>query len=243
MNKLEKEYLIKSYECDKNNHLRLLTLLNIFQDMAGTHAYKMGVGIDFCIEHKLAWVGSNYHIKINSLPQMHQKVMVVSWPAVENKLTAIREFQVVNKLGEILVNASSQWVLISAEKKRPVFLRDNLPEYTIVPERVLQTDFPKMKEIERTDYEAEFTVRFDDIDLNNHVNNAVYILWATEAVKPEFRMSHIPSELEVTFKKECLWGEEVAIKTQMEDKKSMHSIVSKKDGRELCRIDITWQKL
>lgn len=50
MVKIEKfirEYPIRSYECDKNGQLRLITLLNIFQDAADSHANKMGLGYDF----------------------------------------------------------------------------------------------------------------------------------------------------------------------------------------------------
>lgn len=31
--KIEKEYLIRTYECDRNENLRLLTLMNIFRTL------------------------------------------------------------------------------------------------------------------------------------------------------------------------------------------------------------------
>ena len=63
MSKIEKfirEYPVRSYECDRDGQLRLITLLNIFQDVADSHANQMGLGYDFCRTKGLAWVGSNY---------------------------------------------------------------------------------------------------------------------------------------------------------------------------------------
>jgi len=241
--KFEKEYLIKSYECDRNNALRLITLMNIFQDIAGTHAYKMGVGIDFMIENKMAWVSSAYHIKINDLPKMHEKVRVFTWPAAENKISAVREFQMINKAGDVLVNASSQWVLLGLEKKRPLVLREALPDYQIFPERVLESDFPKIEDIVNTDSETKFVARFDDIDLNNHVNNAVYALWASEGVTPDFRLKHSLEELEIAFKRETRFGEKVMVKTEMKDNTSVHSVIARTDDRELAKCRIKWKNV
>ena len=240
---LQKEYLIKSYECDRNNSLRLITLMNIFQDMGGTHAYKMGVGIDFCIQNKLAWVSSNYHIKIFSLPKMHEKILVTTWPAIENKLSAVREFSVVNKAGDVLVTASSQWVLLSWEKKRPVLMRDHLPEYKKFPQRALETDFTKIENVERIDFETKFVARFDDIDLNNHVNNAVYALWSSEAVETDFRLTHRVGELEIAFKREALLGEKIKVITETHGETSIHSVIARTDDRELAKCKIKWEKL
>ena len=132
--KAQKNYEIRSYECDKHGNLRLLTLMNIFQDIADSNASEIGLGLEFCKERGLAWVGASYHIIINSFPKLHQKISVISWPAVEKKLGAYRDFLVLDEAGQTMIKASSQWILINFEKKRPVSLRDNLPEYSVIPE-------------------------------------------------------------------------------------------------------------
>ncbi len=241
LKKLEKEYLIRSYECDKNGALRLVTMMNIFQDMADNHAAAMGLGLDFCLARGLAWVGANYHIQIERLPQLHEKIIVRTWPSVEKKLGAVRDFAVFDENGKNIIKASSQWILIDFHKKRPVGLRDNLPEYQVIAERAVETDFPKIADIAGTDCQMNFNVRFDDIDFNNHVNNAVYPLWASEAVGTEFRSSHTPAEIEVMFKKECRLGEKVIVETELNGLISLHSVRSQTDNRELARLKITWK--
>ena len=126
---------------------------------------------------------------------------------------------------------------------RPVSLKENLPEYQIIPERVIDTDFPKIRETERTDVETKFRVRFDDIDLNRHVNNAVYVLWACEAVDPEFRLTHNPKHIEMSFKKEGRIGEKIKVITECDGLNSICSIQTYGGGddRELARAKIEWQ--
>lgn len=243
MQKGEKEYQIRTYECDKNSNLRVLTLMNILQDMADSHASSIGLGLEFCLRKGFAWVGSNYHIKIERLPMLHENIRVVTWPSAEKKLGAVRDFVVCDASGNIIITASSQWILIDFVRKRPISLKENLPEYTVIPERALETDFPKLPEPERADCQRRFSVRFDDIDINRHVNNAVYPLWATEAVDHDFRDNHVPCELEIAFKKEGHLGEDVDITTELEGQTSLHSVTALSDGRELARLRIKWKNL
>lgn len=241
--KFEKEYDIKSYECDKNGEMRLLTLMNIFQDIADSHASALGIGIEHCLSHGLAWIGSNYVINIERLPQWHEKIRISTWPAVEKKIGAIRDFLVFDEKGLVIIRASSQWVLINYAKRRPVSLRENLPEYHVIDERAVFTDFPKIEDMEAPDFRRGFAIRFDDIDINNHVNNSVYPLWASEAVPPQFRLTHRPETLEISFKKEGLFGEDVKVLTRLKKKTSLHSILTQSDGRELARVKICWKEI
>lgn len=241
--KLIRDYPVRSYECDKNGQLRLVTLLNIFQDMADSHANLMGLGYDFCRSKGLAWVGANYHIKIGRLPHWHETIKVTTWPCAERRLGAIRDFIIEDESGQTIVTAASQWILIDFARKRPVGLKENLPQYAFIPERALEADFVKLPEPGRIDYQVEFRVRYDDIDVNKHVNNAVYPLWASEAINPEFRLEHAPEELEIAFKKEGLYGEKIKVESELTEMVSLHSIKALSDGRELAIVKIKWKKI
>lgn len=241
LKKFEREYPIRSYECDKNGHLRLITLMNIFQDMADSHANVMGLGYDYCKTKGLAWVGSNYHIKIERMPKWHETIKIITWPCMEKKLGAVRDFLVIDEKGEVIVRAASQWILINFEKKRPVAIRENLPHYQTIDDRAIDADFEKIEDIHNIDKSIEFKVRFDDIDVNKHINNAVYSLWATEAVDDEFRDKHSIKELEIAFKKEGYFGEQITVLTEMKEDTSIHSVKALGDDRELAKVKIIWK--
>ena len=241
--KLSKEYLIRSYECDKHGFLRLLTLMNILQDAADSHADALGVGFEYCMSHNLAWVAANYHVKILRAPKIHERVTVHTWPSEERKLGAIRDYKMVDADGNVIVQASTQWVLINFTTKRPQPLRPNLPTYEVVNEKADPFDFTKLPLPEQFDIEKRTSVRFDDIDGNNHVNNAVYPLWMSEAVPLDFRDSHAVSEMEIAFKKEALAGEKVKILTKIDGKNSFHEVKSADDERELARATFIWSEV
>ncbi len=241
MEKYVKKYSLRSYECDRNKKLRLVTLMNIFQDIADEHATQMGLGIAYCLEHGFAWVGSNYHIFINQKPKIHEQITLKTWPAEAKKLVAVRDFELLGENGESLIKAASQWVLINIESKRPVPLLENLPQYEALNENIVNPEFAKLPELEYVDLETRFKIRFDDIDFNKHVNNSIYPLWASESVPEEWSLKKDIREIEISFKKEGLFGENVKVQTQlMHDEISLHSIRSTIDDRELAKVRIHW---
>lgn len=241
--KYHKQYAIRSYECDRNNNLRILTLMNIFQDMADEDAARQGFGLEFCISNGMTWVGANYVIEIERLPKIHELVTIETWPSAKNKLSAYRDFEVFGEDGKPIIKASSQWLLLNLAKKRPVSVIDNMPSHQLLEERAITTDFPKLDECKHIDSSYKFRVRFDDIDLNKHINNAVYILWATEAVEPDFRLTHNPIKISINFRKEGYMGEKIKVLTEMSDNVSIHSICTydSENERELARAVIEWK--
>jgi len=241
--KYTKEYEVRSYECDKHKNLRILTLMNIFQDIADSNADKMGVGYDYCVSHNLAWVAANYHVKILRSPKLREKITIISWPSEERKLAAIRDYEIIDEQKEVIVQASTQWVLIDFNSKRPQLLRAKLPQYEVLNEKADNFEFSNIALPENFDFEKDFVVRFDDIDVNNHVNNAVYLLWFSESVDCDFRNTYTVCELEIIFKKEAHVGELIKSMSVRNGLQSWHSIISATDGKELARAVLKWTKV
>ncbi|MBP5615433.1 MAG: hypothetical protein J6X42_02655 [Alphaproteobacteria bacterium] len=240
MDKFEKEFQIRSYECDQDGYLRVVTLMNILQDAADASATALGFGFDFCIRNNVAWVGTNYHVVIKKMPKIHEKIKVLTWPSGENKFMALRDFIILDAKGNQMILATSQWVLVDAVRKRPISLAQYLPNYMYINERVLSTEFVKLGSVDNTEVSKEFEARFDDIDLNRHVNNAIYPLWATETLSNDFLHHHIPAEIEISYKKECLYGEHVTVKTNLDSLTSLHTVAQQ--DKELAHLRITWQE-
>lgn len=242
MQKFEKEYKIRSYECDQKDDLRLVTLMNILQDMADTHAEMLGLGMEFCLKNGYAWFGANYHIKINRLPRVHEIIKVRTWPSEKKKIGAVRDFEIFDQDNHLLVAASSLWILIDFIKKRPLAIDKAVSGYEPLTERALITDFTKLPPLERTDKICCFDVRYDDIDFNRHVNNAVYLLWAAECSGFEFCLHHMPAEIEIAYKKEGKPDDTINVALQVDENLSRYDIRAQ-DDRELAQLRIKWNNL
>ena len=238
-----KDYIVKSYEADCHGFLRLLTLMNYLQDIACENAEALGFGFVACAEQNLTWVGSNYLVKIKRLPRIDEHFTIETWPSGTKLWGGVRDFNIKNANGEIIVSAISQWVLIDVEKRRPVILSKYFPEYKVLNERALDDDFTKFAELKNPDSVMEIAVRFDDIDVNNHVNNAVYPLWASECVGSAFRLNHIPAALEICYKKEALYGEKVEVRSKQNESETLHEICDKESGAVLAECKIQWREL
>ena len=239
MEKYMKKYHIKSYECDSSFHLRIMSLFNFFQDIADMHAEEMGVGYTFCEQQKIGWVGANYHIQIHRLPEWKENITLLTWPSGTTPVSGIRDFQMIDEKGKVIINASSQWVLVDIEKMRPLPVKKYLPQYEIINERAVETTFPKWASAERADSLLPISVLHDHIDFNNHVNNANYPVWALDSVASDFLKKHPLTEIEVAFKRPALLGDQLTVLTQKDNLMTRHDI--KKSDLTLASIRCQWK--
>ncbi len=243
MSEFVKEYEIASYECDENIDFRLRSLFNIFQDVADNHADLMGVGYHYCIQNKLGWVGGAYDVEFFSLPKWNDKVQLKTWPSQTNAATAYREFELINlKTGQVMVRASSQWVLLDLERMRPVSVGKHLEKCTLNEKRAVDTRFEKLSAIERIDFQAEEIIRADDIDLNHHVNNAVYPTWILDALPLDFIKSKSVQRLRIQYRHPIKREDKVLITTQIVSENETHHNISDGAEKEYARVHVLWKK-
>ena len=240
--KHKKEYLISSYECDRFGLLRIRSLFNIFQDLADIHANMMGIGYDFCSKKNMGWIGGYYHLKIERLPSWGERVILSTWPSRFSGVSGIREFELKSEDGERLACATSQWILIDVLKNRPVSIQKNIGEFELLEERSIESDFPKIEGLGHIDMEQREIIREDDIDINSHVNNAVYPALILDAISEEYLSKHKPTEMQIQFKHSAKRGYGVTIKTEMDTLQTLHSIVNPDSDIEYARVRAIWSE-
>ena len=215
---------LQAYQCDRYGNVRPLILMNELQSMADTHAEKIGVGRTFLLKNDLAWVAIYYLVDILELPHENEDLKFITWPSLADGLRTSRDFEIRGSDNRLMVRATSQWVLIDMARRRPVVLADKLPMDAMVNERAWNRTFDKFPDFE-TDKTHVMKCRFDDIDVNQHINNAVYAVWATESVGYAYRNEHVLCSIELNYKKEINPDEpEVAIGVKIDGNTSYHKI-------------------
>lgn len=206
MNKLYKqEYILRTSDFDKFNHIKLSSVLDLFQDAAGRHAEEMDLGYDAMLERSYFWVLIKIKFQIIKDPAFHQKVVVKTWPLAPNKFIYRREYSIESENGEKLIVGSSEWVVMNSVKRRLVSAPDLYP-FTdgFHPERNFEERLDRLDEFETDFPPYSITPGFSEIDANGHVNNTKYANFVFDAINPE--ESFEADIFQIDYKKEVMQG-------------------------------------
>ena len=175
-----KQLIINSYHSDLNGVLAIPSIFAFFQEIAWEHATLNGFGYNDLKSHNSFWVLSRMHIEIEKLPKWTDTVTLTTWPSGIEGPFALRDFVFSNEAGEMLIKATSSWLIVDATSrrpKRPDTYKDSMPIYSDI--RATQTNAPR---IITTKGEAIATTQHKvgvcDLDVNGHINNVKYTEWA-----------------------------------------------------------------
>lgn len=199
--KLIEKRILQAYQCDRFSNVRPLILMNELQSIADRHAEVLGRGRTYCLENNVAWVVMYYLVDIIELPTEGEELTFSTWPSCQDALRATRDFEIHGADGRLMVRATSQWILIDMASRRPLPLANHLSPDVVVPYRAYGCAFEKFPDFD-TNKTHVMKCRFDDIDVNQHINNAVYAVWATESVGYQYRAQHKLRKININFKKE-----------------------------------------
>jgi len=232
-------------ESGTHGYIKPYVILNVFQNIAEINVNDLNIGLPQLKEQGLSWFLLNYHIKINHYPRYGDNLEFQTWPCMTKGLKAIREFLVTNSHGEEAIVASSVWALIDMETKRPV--KFDRISYDTYPKRVLESEFEKIPDITEVTDLKDFNVIYNEIDINQHVNNPVYLIWALEAVPYEILSNYNPTEIEMSFKSNVCYGDKISSICQIINNEneliSLHTINQKTTDKELVRIRMKWSEV
>ena len=246
---LTKPYRVRSYETGPSGALKAVSLLNYLEDAASESANLLGVGGRDLMAKNISWVLSRLHLKVYRYPHWEDWVELRTWPYGWKKIFALREFELTDGKGEILAQATTSFITVDLEKKKPVNAEVKLSGFPLHPKRVFDDSLGPMPKInlDQPYLERAFHVRLNDLDLNRHVNNAVYVEWALESLPDELGEDSGPIEIEIAFRAETAYGDQVLSRSQRQEEGGegsfsfLHQIVSARDGRELTRLRTRWK--
>ncbi len=242
------DHRVRGYEAGFAGNLKFVNCLHYLQEAAECQADAMGIGLEHLKGRGLLWVLSRYHIRLHRYPRMGDRVRVASWPCAWERLFAVREFVFMDGADQRYGEASSAWLLLEAKNFHPVRPQEHLPAVPLFERRELETQFAPLPAVTRIDATQVFQVRMHDLDVNRHVNNAVYVEWALEAAPSELWKHHRPVEIEVRFSAMAFHGDSITVEVEVDPSGEsstqtlLHRIVRTRDQQELTRIRSRWQR-
>lgn len=240
---LTKKYEIRYYDIDYNQVLKPSALLNYMQDVATVSAEKWNFGYTFTQKNNYAWFLIKYKMEFDEYPSHLDEIVIKTQARGVSRIMAHRDFWFYNSDGKFLGRATSGWMLVDMDSREIVPIQKELGIMGLYEKNEDDLEFEKIKPFDEVDFEKEFDVRYDDIDLNKHANNANYISWAFEALPFEFKASNKLKTLDMVFKKEIQYGNKVLslAKFDEQEKITHHIVKNSSTGDDLCLIKATFK--
>jgi len=240
-------YTINSYEVDVTKHATLTALCNYFQESAWHHADHLNVGFNEFSHDSFLWVLSRLIVRVKRFPLWGERICVETWPKGTDKLFALRDFFVTDENNQSIVLATSGWLVIDGLNRKPV-RPDFLHTLLDVSKAKSALDEPLVKLPAASAAVQEtglYKVRYSDLDLNNHVNNAKYIEWILNAYSKEHHEHNTISSLTINYLAETHFDEEIVIsKKTAENDPLCDTVVAQKkqNNADVFRSQIYWTK-
>ncbi|MBN1388046.1 MAG: hypothetical protein JW965_06330 [Bacteroidales bacterium] len=240
----DRTYRVNTYEADASGRLSIPGLFNYLQDAAARHATVLKFGKEHLEKENRFWVLSRILVKMDTMPEWEKETIIRTWPRGVDKLFALRDFEVLGSNGKKYGGATSCWLMVNRKNRRPV-RPDSLLEklnMEMKKESSLERYPSKLPGLVNASYKSQvIPVRYSDLDINMHVNNVQYVKWAIDTYALDFILGNKFNSAEVNYLLESVPGDEITVHaSELENNTFEHSVVRINDGRDLCRLKISW---
>jgi len=215
-NKYLQQHVIPCYAADMAFALKPAAFCDYAQEAAYLAATELGFGYEALKDHHTAWVLSRMSVNFYSYPKWRDEVELYTWHKGLDGLFFLRDYQMKDMEGNLLIDGTSSWLVINTETRRLVRNDDVLkivPASTMCQDEAIKERAPKVvmpKDIEKTHVKDHLVV-YSDCDFIGHTNNVRYIVWSMDSIPNEVTFNRPVRHIDINFNKETTVGEIVSI--------------------------------
>lgn len=242
---LEETLVIPSYFVDDTAQMTVCSLFQLMQEISDRHAAILGAGWFSLCERGYFWVITKIQLEIHRLPKWTEHVTLRTWVRKSNAATSPRDFEIIDSDGQPLVAANAVWAILDKEHGEPQ--RINMFDSGFMPQERCAVERRPMiiKPITLPNTLPDpMDVRYSDLDINRHVNNARYIQWAFDSVSDAFRKTHKINKVAVKFIAQAKLGDHYVVCSEPVSDNCFNIAIFSADGKiEYCRLQTEWQPL
>lgn len=223
---------LSSHEVDPFNATHPTFYFQVMQEVAGAHAYQLGVSIPQLQHMGKTWVVTRTRMRIDGYAPWPGSISVETWPQQPWKLYFPRVCRAWTEGGSLLFESLSQWVVMDLTTQRPIkpqhiaeLFGPNIREQLVDPDLGKKVSFPE--DPARVLYSYDPRILYTDNDLNMHVNNVVYLQWMLDSLPFSFRDTHVVREVDISYLAQTFREDSVTIRTtssQEQDMEMMHEV-------------------
>ncbi|AKP66953.1 acyl-[acyl-carrier-protein] thioesterase [Companilactobacillus ginsenosidimutans] len=182
------------------------------------------------VKRGLGWVVTQYHMDIDKMPEVGQKLQVSTRATSYNKFFFYRDFWIDDMDGNRMVTLESAFVIIDINKRKIVSAADNLQDMFGSRQTNKIKRFARLKAPDAFDSKNPQHIGYYNIDVNRHVNNTYYFDWMVDSLDIEFIATHRIKSMDIKYEKELKLESEPEVFVKQDDLTTTHWI---ENGDEL----------
>ena len=188
-----KTYQITTNMLDCHDCLKMSTLLDVAQEVAGDHAEELGCGFETMIKQDLIWVIVRNYVEIIKKPINFKEIEVVTYPLKPRFVEFNRETEFYHD-GELFAVSRSTWMVINIKDfsvKAPDFFKGFDDDLGYFKRRIRKLPVIEKSQLQKV---KEVEVLYSMLDHNGHMNNTKYVDFYLDIFRPEFSVKTLQIE-------------------------------------------------
>lgn len=236
------EYPIGYYDIDINGKINVINLLENMQEVSSLQSETLGVGLEYMSKLGMGWILMAAKAKFITIPKYGEQLKYYTWSNGKDGLYTHRQFEIRNSNNETIIACTTKWIQYSLERKRPVRISDELIEkYNCIPDTVISNEILKIEDVGEKVLSYTKSVKYIDVDTNNHMNNTKYLKYAIEAMGFDFLNTHQIQEYRVEYIHEAKYNDEIEINVyKVNEKEYKYDVKNLTTDKMSCKFYITW---
>ena len=205
MGSFEHDFEIGLKDVEKYNKLSNKAILSFFEDAGAYHSDSINFGLNDIVNTHLSWVLLGWKVKVLKRP-VYDKLHIKTWAKNPEKFSTYRDFEVYNQNNELVIIATSKWVLVNTETGRiSAIPEDVIHNYKPDTKSVFsdsEAEIKKLSDSKKYSQEINYTVTRSQIDVNKHLHNLYYLDIAYEALPENVYENNLFDNFEIMYKKQ-----------------------------------------
>ncbi len=218
LDKYQERYTITLNMVDEYDQLTPITLLDLFQDVAGRAVLPTRIEYHRMKETGLLWIITRTKMVVdNKCFRFGDDVIVTTWANRFEKFSSMRHGIITTTDGKVLARAKFKWAVIDMNTRKLVSLDTLLEGDDIFEEEDVIPGSLMAIPVDENAFTNEYTFKVtpDLIDHNGHMNNTKYVAKVLDATEHAYDSKVISTE--TNYLKELSVGEKVTIKYYIKD--------------------------
>ncbi len=165
-------------DVDRDEVLLLPRLFKLLQEAAIRHANQFGAGTNALTLRGETWVLNRIFVQVVRYPRATETLRVETWSTGIRGFKGYRDFRVFDRAGETIVAGSSLWLYLNVATQGIVRVPREVA--AIFPVGEEPPWCPDLEALALTGPEEgaarfQYALRYSDVDVNRHLNNAAYL--------------------------------------------------------------------